>query len=98
MDYDEGLPAAHKTFDREKRKMNEKQYHNRLFDLTAKLARAASARPYDPDAYNSIIDDLNKLSTMPIRLRRQFSLFTTALFIFVCIIVAWIIYELRFYI
>jgi len=51
--------------------MTEKQYFNRLLDLTAKLARAASARPYDPDAYNSVIDELNKLSTMPIRLRRR---------------------------
>lgn len=51
--------------------MTEKQYFNRLHGLCAKLKRADNARPYYPDAYNSIIDELNALNDNESKRRRR---------------------------
>jgi len=41
--------------------MNHVQYMKRLQELADELQAAGSARPYDPDNYNRIIDELNAL-------------------------------------
>ncbi len=55
--------------------MTDRQFHEQLLNLTDQLARAASARPYDPDAYNAVIYKLNKLCAMPIDRRRRLNWF-----------------------
>ncbi len=41
--------------------MNHQQYMKRLEELAAELHAAGNARPYDPDNYNRIVDELNAL-------------------------------------
>ncbi len=41
--------------------MDRKARLERLKLLTSELEAAGNARPYDPDAYNRIVDDLNSL-------------------------------------
>jgi len=77
--------------------MTDIQFHNRLFNLTAELARASSARPYDPDAYNAVIDELNELSQMPICPRRRRDWIMICMLIFFSLVLAWIIYDALFF-
>ena len=51
--------------------MNDHEYHEQLLKLSAELFCAGSARHYDPNAYNAVIDKLNKLSLTPIQDRRR---------------------------
>lgn len=39
--------------------MNDTEYLKQMILLTDKLLQVSKARPYDPDAYNAIIDELN---------------------------------------
>lgn len=41
--------------------MTDKQYLERMSELTDQLQAAGNARPYNPDVYNRIIDELNAL-------------------------------------
>ncbi|GAI87942.1 unnamed protein product [marine sediment metagenome] len=41
--------------------MNHTQYMKRLDEFCDKLQAAGNARPYDPDKYNQIVDELNAI-------------------------------------
>lgn len=41
--------------------MNNKEYNERLDQLVDDLDAAGNARPYNPDEYNRIVDELNAL-------------------------------------
>ena len=41
--------------------MNDSEYVYMMVKLSRELERVALAEPYDPDAYNSIVDKLNNL-------------------------------------
>ena len=41
--------------------MNERTYLKRMSALTRELERTQNAEPYDPDAYNKVIDKMNSL-------------------------------------
>lgn len=41
--------------------MNDAEYIKRMTALTDELNNAASAEPYDPVAYNRVIDEFNKI-------------------------------------
>ena len=77
--------------------MTDQQYHKRLRKLTEELALASNARPYDPDAYNAIIDELNELSKIPIRYGRRRDWMMLVILICVCLIFCWIVYDILFY-
>ena len=42
--------------------MNERTYLKRMHVLSEELERAKNAEPYDPDAYNIVIDMINTLN------------------------------------
>jgi len=77
--------------------MTEQQYHKRLRKLTEELALASNARPYDPDAYNAIIDELNKLCQMTIHPGRRRDWIMLVMLICACLILCWIVYDIIFY-
>lgn len=51
--------------------MTDAEYMKRLIFLSVKLEQAGQASPYDPDAYNIIIDQLNALCSSKGKLRRR---------------------------
>lgn len=40
--------------------MNERTYLKRMISLKKELERTHNAEPYDPDAYNKIVDDMSE--------------------------------------
>lgn len=51
--------------------MTECKYLERIIYLAEQLGHAGAARPYDPDSYNAIVDELNKLHAARFRRRRR---------------------------
>ena len=77
--------------------MTDRQYHRALIHLAGKLARAACAKPYDPDAYNAVIDELNALSDVRLTARRRTPWFMFCILIIASLVLAYIIYDVLFY-
>jgi hypothetical protein len=77
--------------------MTDGEFYKCLLDLSGKLARAASAEPYDPDANKAIIDELISLCHPPIQRQRRLSLLMIAILIFVCTFLSLIIYDILLY-
>jgi len=51
--------------------MKKQKHLAELLYLAQKLENAANARPYDPEAYNSVIDSLNSFSSRRVPHRRR---------------------------
>ena len=51
--------------------MTDDKYFKKLRSLSDELEQAATARPYDPDAYNDVVDQVNRLFTARGKLRRR---------------------------
>lgn len=47
------------------------KYMKKLISLSIELERAGNARPYDPNAYNKVIDQLNSLFDSKGKRRRR---------------------------
>jgi len=75
--------------------MTEKQYLEKMIDLTEELDNAWRAEPYDPDAYNDVIERINDLhlSNHFKRRRRPWAamFFCLALLCVLMLIVYWIL-------
>lgn len=72
--------------------MTDHEYHKQLLELTAKLARAASARPYDPDAYNAVLDELTELGKKPIEDRRISPIVLSFVYLSAILFVLYLVY------
>ena len=44
--------------------MNKRTYLKRMSALTKQLKHTQMAEPYDPDAYNNVIDEMNRLNAL----------------------------------
>ena len=74
--------------------MNDHEYHEQLLKLSAELFCAGSARPYDPNAYNAVIDKLNKLSQIPIQDQRVIPRVMKFAIVAAILFVLYLIYDL----
>ena len=72
--------------------MTDKEYLKKMIALTEELNRVASAEPYDPDAYNRVIDQLNNVKPPWESRRRRRPWFAFASCIILLIILVWIVY------
>lgn len=72
--------------------MNERTYLKRMSVLTRELELAQNAEPYDPDAYNNVVDKMNLLELKWSRriLRKRW--ITLAVWILVVLLLAWLIF------
>lgn len=77
--------------------MNDKDYVKQMVALHKELERVSKANPYYEDAYNDVIDQLNRLTPPWKQRRRRRSWFMFAILIFVCLVLAWIVYNSLFY-
>ena len=64
--------------------MNDTEYLEKMVELSKELERSAQARPYDPDAYNAIIDQLNELKH-PLEQRRRRRDWWMILLLWICL-------------
>jgi len=75
--------------------MNDKKYLEKMTELTEELERAGNAKPYDPDAYNDVIDRLNLVFDSKGQRRRRLPLFALffclAMLCVLLLIVYWIL-------
>ena len=76
--------------------MNDSEYLKRLIALTEELNKAASAEPYDPVAYNRVIQELNSVKPPweSRRRRRPWGIIAFVLFLLYCL--AWLIWAIFF--
>jgi len=70
--------------------MTDTEYLKIMYSLGDELERSASAEPYDPDAYNNVIDAINRTNRIWWRDRRLHHWFTTAAIIVFIALAAWI--------
>ena len=73
--------------------MTDQQFLKRMLDLTEKLARASSARPYDPDAYNAVLDEIRESSAKFNRIRRRQAWYRRASIVVLACVLAWSFYK-----
>jgi len=73
--------------------MTDKQLLGRFIILAQKLCWAADALPYDPDAYNAILDEIHEIAVKHNRRRRRTSWSSIVTIVILLIILAWLIFE-----
>lgn len=69
--------------------MTDREYLKRLKELSVELERTGNARPYDPNAYNNVIDQLNRLFSSKSQLSaRPMSIFGIMIWILlICLLI-----------
>lgn len=72
--------------------MRDKEYLEKMMELSKQLNKAAKARPYDPDAYNAVIDQLNNVVPPWMQRRRRWSWSAIGAILALILIFAWILY------
>ena len=60
------------------------------------LKRAENAKPYDPDAYNKVIDAMNTTNIDFYRSHRKFSCWTRWIILILALLFAWVMYSILF--
>ena len=76
--------------------MTDKEYLEKMIALTDELNRTASANPYDPDAYNSVIDQLNSIVPPWEQRRRRRPWAAVMIVIFLVLVLLYIVWEILF--
>lgn len=71
-----------------------KEYFDALNFLAGKLKETSEAKPYDPDAYNKVVDQLNALSDAKYRRRRRRPWFAIGAILCLIWIFAWLVFEI----
>lgn len=76
--------------------MNDTEYLKIMDSLSEDLDRVSSAEPYDPDAYNKVIDSINRADRIwwRSRQRRHWGMICFCLFLICCL--AWIVLSILF--
>ena len=72
--------------------MNERTYLKLMSALNNELARARNAEPYDPDAYNNVLDDMNETRARYNRSLLIKHWITLAVWILVVLLLLWLIF------
>ncbi len=72
--------------------MNERTYLKRISALTRELERTQNAEPYDPDAYNKVLDDIDKTRAQYDRSLILKHWITLAVWILAFLLLAWLIF------
>jgi len=67
-----------------------------LRSLLDELERTGNSRPYDPDAYNDVVDRLNRLFTSQGQCRRRRPWAAVIVFIFLFLVLLYIVFEILF--
>jgi len=73
--------------------MTDKQLLGRFIVLAQKLCWAHDALPYDPDAYDAILDEIHEIAVKHNRRRRRRSWISVVTIVFLLAILAWLVYE-----
>lgn len=73
--------------------MNETEYLKQMILLSDKLLQVSKARPYDPVAYNAIIDELNNTKCPNHERRRRRPWMAFCVCIMLLIVLVWIVFE-----
>lgn len=76
--------------------MNNTEYLKQLRSLSYELTRAGNARPYDPDAYNDVIDRLNGLFTSKGKRRYQINWIMIIVTVFWLLALAIVVFSILF--
>jgi len=74
--------------------MNEKTYLRVMHSLGKDLKRAENTEPYDPDAYNKVIDAMNQTNIVFYRSHRQFSCLTRWIIFILVLLFACVVYSI----
>lgn len=72
--------------------MNERSYLKRMHVLSEELERAQDAEPFDPDAYNKVVDDMNETRARYERVLLIKHWITLIVWILVVLLLAWLIF------
>lgn len=73
--------------------MKNSKYLKKLITLGDELERTGKANPFDPDAHNDIVDQLNSLGPPPDRHKRRRPWGMIYLIIVLLLILTWIVLE-----
>lgn len=76
--------------------MTNTEFIKRMIALTEELERAAAARPYDPDAYNNVIDRLNSITPPWRQRRRRRPWVSLIILIFLLLVLIYIVCEILY--
>lgn len=74
--------------------MKDSEYLKQMVALGEELERVASSEPYDPDAYNKVIEAINRTNRVWYHGRRQRSWISHFVVISVILFIAYLVYLL----
>lgn len=73
--------------------MTDDEYFEELMQIAKSLERVAKARPYDPEAYNDVVEQISLITGPREQRRRRRPWWAIATILMLLIILAWIVYE-----
>lgn len=71
-------------------------FMKRMIFLTNKLCDVTNTEPYDPDAYNAVLREVNELATVINRDHRRKQILIPVLIILGLLVLAWLVYSILF--
>lgn len=76
--------------------MNEKIYLKIMIRLGEELRRAEFAEPYDPDAYNKVLQEMTNTNVLRYRSQRKFSCWTRWIIFILSVLFGAVVYSILF--